>query len=132
MRWGRRGNIVRLYIVWGYAYEIFPEGCAHVVLSRFVPKNKYLRIDLELEKDRHYPRNLQAFPPYSTIPTTVAYTALVSRAIARKRHGTMSKEDGGRAVKLKDEGNVFFKEGNFKDALGKYSQGTHFELKLID
>jgi len=34
------------------------------------------------------------------------------------------KMDASRAVKLKDEGNALFRKGNFREALGKYSQGA--------
>jgi len=35
------------------------------------------------------------------------------------------KMDASRAVKLKDEGNALFRKGDFREAPGKYSQGTH-------
>jgi len=35
-----------------------------------------------------------------------------------------NKMDASRAVKLKDEGNALFRKANYKEALGKYSQGT--------
>jgi hypothetical protein len=41
------------------------------------------------------------------------------------------KADGDKAVTLKDEGNVFFKKGDFNEAINKYSQGiSHFQPTL--
>ena len=37
----------------------------------------------------------------------------------------MGKVDDGPGTKLKDEGNVFFKKGEFKQALEKYSEGIY-------
>ena len=40
----------------------------------------------------------------------------------------MNTGHGGRADKLKDEGNALFKKGKLEEALEKYSQGTHLHM----
>lgn len=112
-----RGNIKRIFrpeIAWsvGIGGRSFVPRC---YVARFAPLRRPRPVAPTLRPLRRVAYKSRRSPASGIYGYPKTFSVRVTVMAA--------KMDASKAVKLKDEGNVLFRKGNYKEALEKYSQG---------